>query len=138
MKKLLAIVLVFAVVATAYAINFGTVVVFNAQVAFRPIAVTIADNGNGGTAAASTLTAPLGATYHYTCSDANGCDLTLGETGVINGQLLCVINVGTNAVNLADTSGVSETAGAFAAGQYGQICYAYTSDRWVERSRSNN
>lgn len=107
------------------------------RVIHTPAPLTIADSGNGSPAT-STLTSPISAEYRYTCSDTDGCNLTLGETGVVDGQQLCIENVSANVLNLADTSGVSETNGAFAAGQYDMICYTYESDRWVEKSRSNN
>lgn len=99
--------------------------------------VTIADNG-GGTAATSTLTTPATSYYEYTCSDTDGCDLTLGETSVTAGQRLTIVNVSSNVLNIADSAGVSETAGAMAMGQYDSISFVYETDRWVETSRSNN
>ena len=108
----------------------------NDPVAFTPEARTIADNG-AGSAATETYTVAR-SQVRYTCSDANGCDVTLSESGAVDGQFVCFTNVSANAVNFADTAGVTELAGAFAAGQYDQICMAYDSDRWVERSRSNN
>jgi hypothetical protein len=103
----------------------------------EPNALTIADNAVGASAAASTST-PIGNSYRVTCNDADGCNLTLGETSAKNGVKVTVINVGTNTVNFADTAGVSETAGAFAAGQYDNITFEYVTDRWVEIARVNN
>ena len=102
----------------------------------KPQALTIADNG-GGTAAAATAT-PIGGRYRVTCSDANGCNLTLSETNAQDGVQISIINVSANVVNFADTSGVSETAGAFAAGQWDSITFEYVTDRWVEIARVNN
>jgi hypothetical protein len=99
--------------------------------------LTIADSGGAG-AATHTLTTPIAEDYDVTCSDADGCDFTFGETSILNNQKLCLTNVSANALNFADTSGVSELAGAFAAGQYDTICAKYKTDRWVEFSRSNN
>jgi hypothetical protein len=99
-------------------------------------AITIADNG-GGTAAAYTLT-PIASYNKITCSDANGCDVTMGESGMIDGTIIRVVNVGTNVANFADTSGVSELTAAFAAGQWDFISFMYTTDRWSEIARSNN
>jgi len=100
-------------------------------------AVTIADSGDGS-AATSTLTTPASSLYLYTCSDTDGCTLTLGETSVTTGMRLTIVNVSANAVTVADTSGVSETAGSMALGQWDSISYVYVTDRWVETSRSNN
>ncbi len=99
-------------------------------------AVTVADNG-GGTNAASTIIATAGQ-VEITCSDAQGCDITLSETGIRRGQRVTFVCLSTVASNFADTSGVSETAGVFACGQYDSISYRYISDRWVEVGRSNN
>ncbi len=100
--------------------------------------VTVADNG-GGTAATGTLTPATSRSYiALTCSDVHGCDMTLSETGARDGMTLTVVNVSANVSNFADTSGVSETAGSFAAGQWDAIEYRYVTDRWVELGRSNN
>ncbi len=99
-------------------------------------AVTIADNG-AGTAAAATLT-PTTSYINITCNDANGCDVTMGETGAVTSTAIQITNVSSNTVNFADSSGVSETAGAFAAGQWDNITFRYNTDRWVETGRSNN
>ena len=99
-------------------------------------AQTVADNGSG-TAATGTVTV-LKSYVELTCSDANGCDMTLSETGAREGMVLVVVNVSANTCNFADTAGVSETAGTFAAGQYDVISYVYIGDRWVETARSNN
>lgn len=48
------------------------------------------------------------------------------------------INCSANAVNFADSAGVSELNSAFAAGQYDSIEMVYSSDRWIETDRSNN
>jgi len=112
---------------------------FNNRVVTTVQAVTVADNpADGGTVPAAATLTPTGAHARITCSDADGCDITMSETGAVDGQLLTVTNVSTPAVNFADTSGVSETASTFAAGQYDSITFIYASDRWVEVSRSNN
>lgn len=99
---------------------------------------TIADNGNGGTAAAATIT-PTAASIEITCSDAQGCDVTMGESGILDGQIVeFVIAAGSNTVNFADTSNVSELAGAFAAGPNDVLGLRYRSGRWVEMYRVNN
>ncbi len=99
---------------------------------------TINDNGVGASAATLTLN-PSSSYVAITCNDADGCDITMSEsTGVIDGNLVFIFNVSSNTVNFADTSGVSELSGGFAAGQYDSIHLMYVSDRWVEVSRSNN
>lgn len=111
---------------------------FGRQLWLRNIeqAVTVADNG-AGTAAAATLT-PTSTTINITCNDTNGCDITMSETGAVTHTALQITNVSANTVNFADSSGVSELAGAFAAGQWDTIAMRYVTDRWVETGRSNN
>lgn len=110
--------------------------VFTVGVRYDVSAQTVADNG-GGTAASGTITV-LKSYVALTCSDTHGCDMTLGETGARDGMELVVVNVSANVANFADTSGVSETASTFAAGQWDSISYRYVTDRWVEVARSNN
>ena len=97
---------------------------------------TIADDG-AGTNATLTLN-PTSSYVEITCNDANGCDITMGEASAKQGDMLFVVNLSNINVNFADTSGVSELAGTFAAGQYDSIQMIYTSDRWLEVSRSDN
>lgn len=135
MKKVLLLLLFALIAAPLLALNWGQIMRFYGLIVYVPLAATIADDG-AGTAAASTLTTPTRRAYSYTCSDAHGCDLTLGETNVFDGQQLTIYNVGSNTLNLADTSGVSELNSAYAMAQYDFITLEYQSDRWVEASRS--
>lgn len=97
---------------------------------------TIADSGGAGTA---TLTlAPTSSNVELTCSDADGCDITMSETGVLDGTIIRIVNVSANACNFADTGGVSELAGTFAMGQYDSLSLEYVVNTWVEIARSNN
>ena len=100
-------------------------------------APTIADSGDGS-AAAATFTPLFAGSWRITCSDANGCDVTMGETNVPDGLEVTFTNSSANTVNFADTAGVTELAGAFAAGQYDSLTLVYQADRWIEKSRSNN
>jgi hypothetical protein len=100
--------------------------------------VTVADNANGGTAAAFNLT-PTGSYIEITCNDAQGCDATMIETSAVEGHEIIVVNISAaNVVNFADSAGVSELAGAFAAGAVDSLRLVYTGTTWVELSRSNN
>jgi hypothetical protein len=114
-------------------------------VANRVKSITIPDSGGAGAAAYTInpedLSVAAGAISSYielTCSDADGCDITMGETDVVVGTILNVVNIGTNVCNFADTGGVSELAGAFAAGQYDSLSLRYATGTWVETGRSNN
>lgn len=107
------------------------------QIQFHdPQSVTTADDG-AGTSPAATIT-PTRSVVHYTCSDTDGCTVAISESGAISGQVLRVVNIGANTATFADSSGVTETAGALAAGQWDSISYQYVVDRWVEVGRSNN
>lgn len=94
-----------------------------------PGAVTIGSSG--------TLT-PTTTLVKLTCSNGGGCTVTMGETGIVDGQTVKIVNVSANTANFADTSGVSELAGTFAMGQWDTLTLQYVTDRWVEIARSNN
>lgn len=103
-----------------------------------PQAVTCADSGDGS-ASAATIT-PASNVILVTNSDADGCDVTMSETGAVSGTVIritVVSNAGTT-VNFADTSGVSEIGGAFAAAVWDSISMVYATSTWAELSRSNN
>ena len=99
---------------------------------------TIVNNGVGGSAGTGTLD-PTTSFVIIDCLDPDGCNVTMGETGPPTiGQIVTIVNETTPAANFADTSGVSELAGAFAAGQWDSISMVYLGNRWVETNRSNN
>lgn len=97
---------------------------------------TGADTGDG-TPRAITLT-PATNYIEITCNDADTCDVTMDETGALQGNRITIINISANVVDMADSAGVSELAGVFAMGQYDSVELMYTSDRWVEVARSDN
>lgn len=104
-------------------------VVMASQVAYGTQAIT--------PSGAATLT-PTKSFVTCSCSAGGGCAITMGESGITSGQIVTIVNIGTNVCSFADTSGVSELAGAFSAGQYDQIRMIYVTDRWLEVGRSNN
>ena len=99
---------------------------------------TVADNG-GGTAATGTLL-PTSSYVKCVCNDANGCTVTLDETGVQDGTVVNIVTTSStpNLCNFADTAGVTEIAGAFAADVFDVLRLMYVTSRWVEIGRSNN
>lgn len=97
-----------------------------------PTAQTIADNG-GGTPASGTVAATVGI-VHVTCSDADGCALTLSETSATVGSSLVIINVATNALTIADSAGVQETTGALTLGANDNVEFCYVASYWVQCS----
>jgi hypothetical protein len=105
--------------------------------AFSVDARTIANNGVGSSPATLTLN-PTTSYVEITCSDPDGCNITMGETGAREGGVVYFVNVGANTVNFADTANVSHLAGAFGATQYDSITMIYIGDLWAELSRSDN
>lgn len=105
-------------------------------VVYVPQAVTCADTGD-----ANPCTVTITPTARYvevTCNDANTCDVTMGESGAVEGAMVTLVNVSTNTVDFPDTAGVSEIAGAFAAGQHDAITLGYNGNTWFQISRSDN
>jgi hypothetical protein len=98
--------------------------------------LTVADSGDGS-AAAGTVT-PSADVVVVTCSDSDGCTMTMSETGAITGSRITITNTSANTATFADSAGVSEIAGSFAAGQYDTITLVYAGSTWIEVSRSNN
>jgi hypothetical protein len=101
--------------------------------------VSIADNGNGGTAATHTLNPDTGY-VEITCNDAQGCDVTMDEAAPVEeGQTVFIVNVGSNTVNFANSAGVQHVSvNPVPLGQYDTISFLYIGDRWVQSSRSDN
>lgn len=122
---------------TAGTVTYNYAISSRGKMFFVPQTQTIADNGNGGTAATGTITVTSGV-VRLTCNDAQGCDMTLSESGILDGTKLEISNGSANVCNFSDTSGVTELAGSFAMGQYDSLSLTYHSDRWVEDARSDN
>lgn len=99
-------------------------------------AYTIADSGNGSPAT-GTLT-PTGSIVKLTCSDSDGCTVTMGEGSAVEGDVVRIINISANAATFSDSSGVSETTGSIVLGQYDSLSLVYVDSRWVETGASNN
>lgn len=95
-----------------------------------PTAQTIADSGDGNPAA-GTIAATVGV-VDVTCSDADGCALTLSETSATVGSTLRIINVGTNALTIADSAGVQETTGSLTLGANDNVIFCYVPSYWVQ------
>ncbi len=91
---------------------------------------TVADNG-GGTAATGTITV-LKSYVLLTCSDTNGCDMTMGETGARDGFLMVIVNTSANTATFTGSSGVLELDATVALGQYDTLALIYRTDRWVQ------
>lgn len=101
---------------------------------------TIADDATGANAA---LTLQPNSTYvEISCADAQGCDVTLSEAAAIEiGEhaTICIVAQTAGATNFADTAGVTQLAGAFAANIDDCLTIRYgTSPAWREVARSAN
>src|SRR5690348_8370867 len=94
-------------------------VLFTDGLRYNVSSQTIADNGSG-TAATGTVTV-LKSYVELTCLDSDGCTVTIGESGARRGMLLTIVNVSSNTATFSDSSGVTELAGSFAAGQYDSL-----------------
>lgn len=101
-----------------------------------PQAFTVADSGDGA-AATGTLT-PTSSVVLVTCSDSDGCTVTMGEGSATSGDILRIVNVSANTATFADTSGLSETTGSIALGQWDSLSFVYATDRWVDIGSVNN
>lgn len=95
---------------------------------------TIASNG-GGTPATLTLT-PIGSYVTLTCNDPDTCTITMGETGVADGQHLAIVNVSTNACTFTTSAGVLQLSSSASLAQWGVLYLEYVTDRWVEVARN--
>lgn len=114
----------------------STTVTHSVRTVNTVLAFSVADDG-AGTSPSGTIT-PTTGYVEGTCNDANGCTAVVSETSAAEGQYFTFVNVGTNAITLADTAGVTEISGSFAMGQYDSISFVYDGTQWVETGRSNN
>lgn len=98
--------------------------------------VTVADSGNGS-AATATLT-PTAGVVKLTCSDTDGCTITMGEGSATEGDIVRIVNISANEATFADTAGLSELTGAVVLGQRDTLSLIYVDSTWNELSASNN
>ena len=113
-------------------------VLTESRFAATPQAATCASSGDANP---GTLTInPTSSVVNITNNDADGCTVTMGETSTLTGSLvtLIVISNAGGTVNFADTAGVSELAGAFAAVVTATLQLVYTNAAWYEVGRSAN
>lgn len=95
-----------------------------------PSPLTVADSGDGSPAAGTVTT--TSEVVHVTCSDADGCALTLSETGAVSGAKVFIVNIGTNSLTIADSAGVQETTGALTLGANDNVWFCYVPSAWVQ------
>lgn len=110
-------------------------------VSFGATAKTIADNGNGGTAAAD-ATLPVGFMILVTCNDANGCDWTPTETGATDGVVVNIVNVSANTLNVIHAAGqvLLNGGNSEALGQNDSLTLTYSSSAsaWIQVGATGN
>ena len=94
---------------------------------------------NFAKASAATVTdgAAFTPTHTYQQITAAGEVTPTVTAGATAGDLLCLINSGSNTINLAD-SGTAVLSAAWAAGQYDVLCLISDGTNWIEISRSDN
>jgi hypothetical protein len=94
--------------------------------------LTVADSGDASPATGSL--APSKSLVNCTCSDTDGCAITLSETGAVAGQLLEVFGGSANACTFADSAGVQELSGALSLGANDHVSFVYLGSTWVQRT----
>ena len=92
--------------------------------------LTVADSGDGSPAA-GTLT-PTRSLVNCTCSDTDGCAITLSETGAIAGQVLEVFGGSANVCTFADSAGVQELSGSLSLGANDVVSFRYLGSTWAQ------
>lgn len=99
--------------------------------------VVTANNGSGGVPATGTVI-PTTDYLILSCSDPDGCVITMSETGAVDGRVLRVVGGSANTNTIADSSGVTDLAGDCVLGVYDSISLMYAVSGWIETGRSNN
>ena len=105
-----------------------------AKVSYAPQSLTIDDNVVPATPATDSATTLTKSYLKVTCSDGDGCELTLSETSAVDGQQLQVTNIDTNNVVMIDSDGVADMCGdtndTLLTGQV--ATYIYITNHWLE------
>lgn len=86
---------------------------------------------------ANSVLHPASGSIRFDCQDSDGCQWSPNVDGGIDGQAMCMTNVGDNSVLVKDAPGSVELEGGFLGSKYSNICLEFIGDRWVEKSRRN-
>lgn len=109
------------------------------RVTTKRVTVTTADNGSGTSPTMAIAVGEIGYA-EGDCLDANGCTLSVSESGAKEGQDLVIVQVSASPglLTISDAAGVVELLNgtAYVMAQYEGIWLRYIGDRWVELSRS--
>lgn len=115
-----------------YGVSAATFTVTNGAVVNTPATHTIADSGADSDPATFTVDDSSGV-VHLTCSDNDGCTITMGESNALAGQSQIIMNLGAYAATFADQAGVLYLAGGAASlATYYSLHLHYTGALWVE------
>ena len=118
----------------------GTLDSFRAAglLASTPVAFTCADSGNGSLGTLTLL--PTSSVVNLTNSDADGCTVTMSESGALSGATVTIVVISNagGTVNFADTAGVSELSGALTLAVTDTLTLIYTNSAWYQLTTSNN
>lgn len=99
---------------------------------------TVADNGTPASRATSTLTS-LTSFVKCTCSDPDGCNVTLSETNAVDGQFLRVVSASTNVCGFTTSSGIQEVGAVpIDLGIDDSIDFIYVTDHFIRTANANN
>jgi len=73
-------------------------------------------------------------------SSVGASSWTPSETGAADGMFYCCTNTGADTITMQQSAGVYQgpSSGSSSVKQWGTVCFEYVTDRWVERSFSNN
>jgi hypothetical protein len=104
---------------------------FSGDVTLHAQSLTIADSGDGNPATDSATTI-TGNDLYVTCSDADGCELTLSEADPIHNRGVRVWNISANALTLVHSAGVAEMCGGadIVLAQKESANFQYVTDEW--------
>ncbi|GEM_PF-2258669 len=104
---------------------------FSGDVTLHPQSLTIDDSGDGNPAT-NTDTTITGNDLYVTCSDADGCNLTLSEGDPIHNREVRVWNISANALTLVHSNGVAEMCGgaSIVLAQKESANFQYVTDEW--------
>ncbi|QQR81664.1 MAG: hypothetical protein IPJ69_06045 [Deltaproteobacteria bacterium] len=127
-------------VATSGTLNVGGLITASGAIQYTVQAFSIADNGGPGASVGTT--GNITSSYlEGTCLDPIACDVTLSESGILQGQIVTIINMSAaSTLNFSDVAGVQDvsTVGMLSATPHSVITFIYIGDQWIEVSRSTN
>lgn len=100
---------------------------------YAVVTTTVDDDGTAEQKATATIT-PKTRLHTITCSDADGCTITLGETGVKSGSVVTLICLTANNCEIDDAAGVADLSAdpLILADINDSVTVAYMTNTWVQ------